>query len=99
ALLGALGGLGHPLRLPLRLGNVLRHLRGRSALGQRATQLGLLLGTPLLLLARLVLRTSVVLLRLAEELRQGALAHARPLTACHSPGPPPLAGGRRRPPS
>ena len=51
-----------------------------------------------LLLAWLLLGTSLVLLRLAEELRQGTLAHARPLTACHSPGPPPLADGRRRPP-
>ena len=44
------------------------------------------------------LASGLVVLRLAEELRQGPLAHARPLTACHSPGPPQLAAGRRRPP-
>ena len=41
---------------------------------------------------------SSLLLGLAEELGQRALPHARPLTACHSRGPPPLADGRRRPP-
>ena len=69
---------------------------GRPSLGSvSGLRLRLLLGPRLRLLLG---RTSVVLLRLAEELRQGTLAHARPLTACHSPGPPPLADGRRRPP-
>ncbi len=111
ALLRAARGLGHALArgpvgcsvVALRLRHVARDLRRRPALGQRTAELRLGLGgAPLdaaLLLARLLLGTSLVLLRLAEELRQGALAHARPLTACHSPGPPPLADGRRTPPS
>src|SRR5215218_6026772 len=111
ALVGATRGLGHApaevtallrgglltLGVRLRLRHVARDLRRWAALGQGPAELRLGRGRPLFL-ARLLLGRSLVLLRLAEELRQGTLAHARPLTACHSPGPPPLADGRRPPP-
>src|SRR5918997_1495195 len=100
----ALGPAARDLRRRSALGqrpSATRLLRARLAAARLLARAARLLAGLLALRAAarlLLLPLRFVLLRLAEELGQRPLAHARPLTACHSPGPPPLADGRRRPP-